>query len=232
METFLLKADQRSSKIKDAYSVYNCYERENYSFPVTDSFSNLVSIQDCEINPNMGVFPHKHENMELITILISGILVQKNSRGETYELKPGEAQLTKTGTGISHFEYNKCKSNVLSCLQFCIIPKSNYLNPLHRKFSLPKDNFGLQKVISSGVEGLETTQMFQDFHFYYGRFNQDSEDTYKIKNKKSGVIIVNVSGEIEVNGEQVEAKDTLMIRNSSNILIKSKKNATFFLMEI
>jgi redox-sensitive bicupin YhaK (pirin superfamily) len=137
-----------------------------------------------------------------------------------------------SGSGITHFEYNKSQNNTLNCIQLEIKPKSTDEKPRSKVLNLTSKKNLLQNIISPKNKETTSSSMYQDFYFYYGFFNEDFKEKYRVKNPKSGLLILNVSGEIQVNDQKLQDKDTLVIRNSSTITIVSKKQSKFFLIEL
>ena len=53
-----------------------------------------------------------------------------------------------------------------------------------------------------------------------------------MKKEGNGFYIMNIEGEIEVNGEKLEKRDALGIWNTNEIEVKATTNARFLVMEI
>ena len=53
-----------------------------------------------------------------------------------------------------------------------------------------------------------------------------------LKKEGNGFYIMNIEGEIEVNGEKLEKRDALGIWNTNEIEVKATTNARFLVMEI
>lgn len=232
METFLLKRKNRITENKGHYSIHHCYNKDTYKIPATAYFKNLISIVDCEIKPNMGILPHLHGNKEVITVLIEGLLVQKNSLGETYSLKPGDVQINNVGKNISHFEYNKSKDTTLNCIQFSLTPNINYSSPKSKVITLKSKKVGFQKIIESKIDPDKSSKDLKEVYFYYGFLNCNTQKKYLLKNNKNGILILNINGTIRVNGELLENRDMLVIRHIQELNILSIKETKFFLIEI
>jgi redox-sensitive bicupin YhaK (pirin superfamily) len=232
METFLLKRKNRITENKGHYSIHHCYDKDTYKIPATGYFKNLISIVDCEIKPNMGILPHLHGNKKVITVLIDGILVQKNSLGETYNLKPGDVQINNEGKNISHFEYNKSKDTTLNCIQFSLTPNINYSSAKSEVITLKPEKVGFQKIIESKIDPDKSSKDLKEVYFYYGFLKSNTQKKYLLKSNKNGILILNISGTISVNGELLENRDMLVIRHIQELNILSIKETKFFLIEI
>ena len=77
-----------------------------------------------------GLEPTLHDNMEIITIPLSGLLKHKDSMGNSWEeVKAGEVQVMSAGTGIHHSEINGSVSESLSLFQIWIVPNKNNVTP-------------------------------------------------------------------------------------------------------
>ena len=80
-----------------SFSFDNFYSAEKMNF------GTLRVLNDDLIAPGMGFGTHPHDNMEIITIPLSGLLKHKDSMGNKWEeVKAGEVQVMSTGSGIQH----------------------------------------------------------------------------------------------------------------------------------
>jgi quercetin 2,3-dioxygenase len=73
-------------------------------------FGALRVLNDDIIAGGGGFGRHAHDNMEIITIPLSGALEHKDSMGNAGVIAAGEVQVMSAGTGIEHSEYNHSKS--------------------------------------------------------------------------------------------------------------------------
>jgi redox-sensitive bicupin YhaK (pirin superfamily) len=72
----------------------------------------------------------------------------------------------------------------------------------------------------------------QDAWFYLSDFEADFSKKLALKKEGNGFYIINIEGEIEVNGERLGKRDAIGIWDTNEIEIKANKNSKFLVMEI
>ncbi|USO00194.1 MAG: pirin family protein [Phycisphaeraceae bacterium] len=92
-------------------------------------FRELRVINDDRVAPSGGFATHPHENMEIVTYVVSGALAHRDSTGNGSTLRAGDAQRMTAGTGIQHSEFNPSGSEPLRLLQIWIFPERDGLQP-------------------------------------------------------------------------------------------------------
>ena len=85
--------------------------RHSFSFgehydPANVRFGLLVASNDDVVAAGAGFDPHLHRDMEIVTWVLSGSLVHRDTKGHSGLIYPGLAQRMTAGTGIVHSETN------------------------------------------------------------------------------------------------------------------------------
>ena len=94
----------------------------NYFDPSRIQFGALRVLNDDTIAPGMGFGKHPHDNMEIVTIPLSGGVLHEDSMGHKGTVMLGEIQVMSAGTGITHSEFNASKDEPLKLFQIWIFP--------------------------------------------------------------------------------------------------------------
>lgn len=94
--------------------------------------SALRVINEDRIAPHRGFGMHAHENMEILTYVLSGELTHKDSMGNVGHITAGNWQLMSAGTGITHSETNDGDEPV-HLLQIWLFPNINNLAPNYQE---------------------------------------------------------------------------------------------------
>ena len=89
----------------------------NYFDPERVHFGALRVLNDDYVAAGEGFGKHPHDNMEIISIPLSGELKHGDSMGNTTVIKEGEVQVMSAGTGILHIEMNNRTERAVQFLQ-------------------------------------------------------------------------------------------------------------------
>jgi hypothetical protein len=196
-------------------------------------FGALRVLNDDTIAAGMGFGTHPHDNMEIITIPLEGDLAHKDSMGNTSTIKTGDIQVMSAGTGIQHSEFNPNADLQTKLFQIWLFPKTKDVEPRYQQItldkSLEKNDFAQ---ILSPNEKDEGVWIHQDAWFYMSNFDADFTKKLSLKKEGNGFYIMNIEGEIEVNGEVLEKRDAIGIWETKELEIKANTNAKFLIMEI
>src|SRR5947207_711344 len=88
----------------------------------------LVSNDDV-IKAGTGFDTHPHQDMEIITWVLDGVVEHKDSQGNKGVIYPGLAQRMSAGTGIWHSEMNNSAKQDLRLIQMWVVPDRESVNP-------------------------------------------------------------------------------------------------------
>ncbi|MGW6280549.1 pirin family protein [Kribbella sp. NPDC055071] len=85
--------------------------RHSFSFgphydPANVGFGFLLAHNDETVAPGNGFDPHPHQDLEIVTWVLRGALVHRDSQGNSGLVHPGLAQRMSAGSGIRHTEWN------------------------------------------------------------------------------------------------------------------------------
>lgn len=94
----------------------------HYYDPAWMGFGVLRVINDDTVAPGGGFAPHRHANMEIISVVLDGALAHKDSAGNAGVIRAGDVQWMSAGHGIEHSEYNGSDAAPVHFLQIWIQP--------------------------------------------------------------------------------------------------------------
>ena len=233
MKTILHKANERGHANHGWLNAYHSFSFANWYNPEKIQFGMLRVLNDDTIAGGMGFGTHPHDNMEIITIPLEGDLAHKDSMGNSAVIKTGDIQVMSAGTGVEHSEFNPNADLQTKLFQIWLFPKYRDVAPRYQQItldkSLQKNNFA--QILSPNQDD-EGVWIHQDAWFYLSDFDNGFSKKLSLKKEGNGFYIMNIEGEIEVNGEKLEKRDALGIWNTNEIEVKATTNARFLVMEI
>jgi len=233
MKTTIHKAETRGHANHGWLNSYHTFSFANYHNPERMNFGVLRVLNDDTVSAGMGFGTHPHDNMEIISIPLSGDLEHKDSMGNVTVIKEGDVQVMSAGTGVTHSEYNKNKDKEVKFLQIWVFPNEKNVTPRYDQISLKdieKEN-AFYQVLSPNKED-QGVWIHQDAWFHLGKFTKGSSDTYTVKKEGNGVYAFILEGEVSINGEVLSKRDGMGIWDTDNFEVKATEDARVLLMEV
>lgn len=117
---------------------YHTFSFGDYYDETRVHFGALRVLNEDTIAPGKGFGTHPHDNMEIITIPLSGALAHRDSMGSEETLGEGEVQVMTAGSGLTHSEYNASKIDSVHLLQIWVFPNKRELAPRYAQKSFDK----------------------------------------------------------------------------------------------
>jgi redox-sensitive bicupin YhaK (pirin superfamily) len=233
MKTVLHKAEARGAadhgwlKTRFSFSFASWYNAERVHFGA------LRVLNDDYVAGGMGFGMHPHDNMEIITIPMSGQLEHKDSMGNTGTISKGEVQVMSAGTGIQHSEYNPNADEAVTLFQIWVFPNQKNVTPRYDQrafdFDSLKNSF---LTIVSPMGSNEGLNIHQNAWFSIGKLDKAASYTYNFKDKTNLVYAFIITGDATINGEKLNLRDAIGISEAGTIEITADSDAEILLMEI
>ena len=110
----------------------------------------LLVSNDDRVAAGTGFSTHPHQDMEIVTWVLSGRLEHKDSEGNQGELYPGLAQRMSAGRGIWHSEMNPSPTEAVHFIQMWVPPDTERIDPGYEQLDINAelDKGGLQPIAS------------------------------------------------------------------------------------
>ena len=234
MNKVLHPAQSRGAANHGWLKSFHSFSFANYYNPQKMHFGVLRVLNDDEVAPSMGFGTHPHDNMEIISIPLSGELKHKDSMGNEAIIKTGEIQVMSAGTGIQHSEFNASTSDPVKFLQIWLFPNKKNVTPRYDQIQLPdlaKHN-QLHQVLSPN-EGDAGVWIHQDAWFHMGTFDVGTAQTYTLKDARNGLYLFMIEGSIKIEGEILGARDAIGLSDLNEVSFNSvEENTRVLIMEV
>ena len=214
--------------------------KANFSFsfgpyynPAKVHFGALRVLNDDIIAGGTGFGTHPHDNMEIITIPISGALEHRDSMGNIGVIQSGEVQVMSAGTGIQHSEYNHSKTDAANTLQIWLFPKEMNIEPRYDQKNFAEELKPNQfATLVSPVKDGSALWINQDAIFSMGDFEAGQQVNFDIKIAGNGAYIFVIDGHIAVEGTDLNKRDALGVEDTGSFTIETQTQSRILIMEI
>ena len=233
MNTVLHKANTCGHANHGWLDTNHTFSFAHYYDPNRIHFGALRVLNDDFVEGGMGFGTHPHDNMEIISIPLSGDLKHRDSMGNEAIIKQGDIQVMSAGTGISHSEMNANRDKEVKFLQIWVFPNQKNVQPRYDQISMDeskmKNNF-LQ--VLSPDKNDEGVWIHQHAWFSIGIIDKDTSINYQLKDKNNGVYAFVLEGTVSINNEALEKRDGLGITETDGFTVTATDNAKVLLMEV
>lgn len=232
MEKIIHRADSRGFVDHGWLKSSHSFSFGSYFNPERVHFGALRVLNDDKVSGGNGFGTHPHDNMEIISIPLSGTLEHNDSMGNRGTIVPNEIQVMSAGTGVKHSEYNASKVDPVEFLQIWIFPHTRDVTPRYDQIRVdPADRKNkLQQIVSPHPED-EGTWIHQNAWFHLTDLEPNKAVTYRLKNNKNGVYIFLLEGQIEVLDEILDRRDAIATIDNEEISITARQESSLLLIE-
>lgn len=233
MKTQLFKANTRGHANHGWLESYHSFSFANYYNPERMGFGVLRVLNDDIVSSGRGFGKHPHDNMEIVSIPLSGDLEHEDSMGNKAVIKSGDVQVMSAGTGIFHSEKNKNPNEEVKFLQIWIQPNKRGVEPRYDQITLnPADLDNKFAQVLSPNKADDGVWVYQDAWFHLGNLSSGTELTYNVKKKGNGVYAFLLEGDATVATISLNKRDAVGITEVDSFTVKANSNAKILLMEV
>lgn len=227
----LRRSEERGKANHGWLNAYHTFSFGDYFDPDYKGFQALRVINEDLVEPNNGFGTHPHNNMEILTYVLSGELSHKDSMGNGSVIKAGEFQFMSAGTGVTHSEFNPSSSEKVHLLQIWIIPNKKNIPPTYSEWKPTNENLQDLTLIAS-IDGREgSIKINQDVSLYLGRVNSGKEITQKISSERHAWLQL-IEGELQISNLKLLKGDGLAVSGEELLQIKSLTDSRFLLFDL
>jgi redox-sensitive bicupin YhaK (pirin superfamily) len=204
-----------------------------YFDPAQMGFGVLRVINEDRVIAGEGFATHSHQNMEIISYVISGALEHKDSLGTGSIILPGDVQRMTAGSGISHSEYNPSKTDPVHFLQIWILPAEDSLEPSYeQKHYEITEKLNQLRLVASQDGRDHSVLVHQDVNLYASNLVAGKTLSYGIEGDRHVWLQV-VTGKVRLNDTELTAGDGAAITQAQTIdLTGLSDNSEFLLFDL
>ena len=130
------------------------FDPENKIDPLRRGFHALESLNEQNLAPEMGLHPHSHDDIEIITYVREGTLIHQDGPGGIGYQRAGEFQHTSVCRGVHQRALNGSSIETAHVFQCCFTPGSITPRPIQEQKRFPvADREGIRAILERKLAG-------------------------------------------------------------------------------
>ena len=211
---------------------FHSFSFAGYHDPAHMGFGNLRVINEDRVAAGRGFGTHSHQNMEIISYVLSGELAHQDSMGNVKGIPPGDVQRMSAGSGVQHSEFNHAEGQTTHFLQIWILPNVTGIAPGYEQktFSEAEKRGALRLVASNdGAQG--SVLIHADARLYAGLLDGGEAAVLALDPKRKAYVHL-VRGQLEVNGQVLHTGDAALLQAEDRLSLTKGQAAEVLVFDL
>ncbi len=233
MKTTLYQSNTRGYADHGWLKSHHTFSFAGYHDSSRMNFGAMRVLNDDTVAGGRGFDTHRHLNMEIVSIPLSGDLMHKDSMGNETIIREGDIQVMSAGTGIDHSEYNKNSDVEVKFLQIWIIPNTRPVEPRYDQQKINDKGLKNEFVqILSPNQNDDGVWIYQDAWFHIGEFTEEITTIYSLQKKGNGIFVFVLSGSAHMVGSILKERDAIGISDVDEVEITVPSDSKVLIIEV
>jgi redox-sensitive bicupin YhaK (pirin superfamily) len=226
------KASERGHFDRGWLDTYHTFSFSRYYDPRHMGFRALRVINEDRVQSGQGFGTHPHEDMEIVTYVLSGALAHKDSLGTGSAVRPGELQRMTAGTGISHSEFNPSQTEPVHLYQIWLLPEREGLEPSYEQKPFPEEErHNRLRLVASPDGGDGSLTIRQNARLYLATLDEGHEVSHDVRHGRHAWLQV-LRGSVSLNGQSISAGDGAAVSEESALAIRAESPSEVLLFDL
>ncbi|MET3108505.1 redox-sensitive bicupin YhaK (pirin superfamily) [Oxalobacteraceae bacterium GrIS 2.11] len=209
---------------------YHSFSFAGYYDPAHMGWGNLRVINEDRIAAGMGFGTHGHQDMEIISYVLSGALAHQDDMGNGTTILPGDVQRLSAGRGIKHSEFNKLSDSGTHFFQIWILPNVQGITPGYEQKSFAEQS-GLLQLIASPDGANGSVTIHADASLYRGLLDGSEQVSLALNPKRKAYVHL-IRGAIHVNELVLREGDAALIENETMLTLTNAQQAEVLVFDL
>lgn len=201
--------------------------------PDNTAFGPMRVCNDDTIAPGKGFGAHPHSDMEIVSIVLSGVLRHEDNLGNVAQTSFGGIQRMSAGTGAIHTEHNPSDSEPVRLLQLWFMPRTRGTAPSYAtgRFDPAKLEGNLLPVVAAEASE-EIVDIAQDMTIYLGKAGAGGQLDFRQEPGRRSFVYL-VEGQLTLNGDNVlQPGDSARIEDIAQLELKADEDILVMVIDL
>lgn len=205
----LRRATDRYRTVADGTETFHSFSYGQHYDPENIGFGPISAINEERVAPGAGYDDHRHEDADIVTWVLDGVLAHEDSTGQRGRVAPGLAQRLSAGSGVTHAERNASDTEHLRFVQM-MLRSTNWDEPQYAQVEVP-----------AGPGLHETVPVHADARLLVARPGDQRIEVAA----DHGALVHVTRGEVVIDGEILGPGDELRMVEAGIVRMSGAKNA-------
>ena len=211
---------------------FHSFSFAGYHDPAHMGFGNLRVINEDRVAAGRGFGTHSHQNMEIISYVLSGELAHQDSMGNVKGIPPGDVQRMSAGSGVQHSEFNHAEGQTTHFLQIWIEPNVTGIAPGYEQKSFPDaEKRGALRLVASNDGAQGSVLIHADARLYAGLFDDGEAAVLALDAKRKAYVHL-VRGQLEVSGQVLHTGDAALLQGEDKVSLAKGQAAEVLVFDL
>ena len=204
----------------------------DYHDPARMGVGPLRVWNDDTVAPGEGFEMHGHRDMEIVTYVRQGTITHQDHLGNRGRTGAGDVQVMTAGKGILHSEYN-LEAEPTRIFQIWIRPNQRQLKPRWAQRRFPRaTREGALVPLASGRDGDRgALPIHPDAALLGASLLAGQSVTHRLDPGRRAYLVA-ASGQYDVNGVAVAARDGVTVADEDAIAITAREDGEILLADL
>jgi len=227
----IIKSKDRHFKDMGWLKTFWLFSFSDYYDPENISHGALKVFNDDVVEPHKGFETHPHKEMEIVSIVLEGEMVHKDTMGNETAIQTNDVQRMTAGKGLYHSEKNS-SNNPVHFYQIWIEPDKKDLRPSYdQKVFNPQLWHNKLALLASDADKIGVVKLNTDASIYRAALDKDHFVNYELKIERKAFIYV-IKGTISLNGLDIKKNDQARISEEPSLHINTTDEGEFLLIDV
>jgi len=233
MKTIFHPAAERGHANHGWLNAHHSFSFAGWYDPSKVHFGMLRVLNDDEVAAGQGFGMHPHNDMEIITIPLSGALQHRDNMGNGSVIRPGDIQVMSAGTGVFHSEFNPSATEATQLFQLWIFPKEKNIAPRYdqKSFSIVDRESRIQTV-ASGFQKSDELYIHQDAAISLTKIPAGNSIDYLIAKEGNGAYVMVVNGEATIGNVKAKNRDAVGVWETTSFSIIADNDTELLIIDV
>jgi quercetin 2,3-dioxygenase len=228
---------------------YHSFSFAAYADPAHMGWGNLRVINEDRIIRGAGFGTHGHQDMEIVSYVLSGALGHRDSMGTVSTMVAGDVQRMTAGTGVRHSEMNAGQDSA-HFLQIWLLPSSQGLAPSYAQQHFEaQDKRGRLLLVAdgrdrdtvaltngpgalSGTPPKAPIALNADARLYAGLLDADAPTAALSLDPARKAYVFLIRGQLKANGHALQAGDALSLAHEQHLALTEAVDAEVLVFDL